>query len=101
MSKFRRHKRKDANHAEIVDFFRANGATVDDVSALPDLGYDIVIVYLDIVAFVEIKDGDKPPSARKLTKSEQSAALRHGEKFAVVENTEQAAGLLNSIREHI
>jgi hypothetical protein len=100
MSKFIRHKKKDRNHKELVEYFRANGATVDDVSALPDIGYDIIVCYRGVVVFTEIKDGEKPPSARKLTESEEAAALRHGEKFAVVETIEQARGLLDSIREH-
>lgn len=100
MSKYRRHKRKDANHGEIVDLLRANGAMVDDVSALPDLGYDVIVHYRGVVVFVEIKDGEKSPSQRQLTDSEEAAALRHGEKYAVLESTEQARGLLNSIREH-
>ena len=100
MSKFTRHKRKDANHTEIVDFFRKAGAVVDDVSALADLGYDIIVNFRSTVVLVEVKDGDKPPSARQLTDSEKAARAKHGNRFALVESIEQARGLLNSIVEH-
>lgn len=100
VSKYRRHKRKDANHSETVTFLRASGAVVDDVSALPDIGYDLLVCYQGNVAMVEIKDGEQPPSARRLTESEKEARLRHGDKFAVVTNLQEAGGLLASMAEH-
>lgn len=100
MSKFIRHKKKDRNHKEIVQFLRDSGAVVDDVSDLSGLGYDIVVNYRGVVVLTEIKDGERPPSERQLTESEEAAKVRHGSKFAVIESTEQARGLLNSIREH-
>lgn len=97
MSRYIRHKKKDRNHKEIIDYFRQRGAVVDDVSDLAGLGYDCLVGYAEAVVMVEIKDGDKPPSARKLTASEEEARERWGAKFAVVENVEQAQGLLDSM----
>lgn len=89
--------RKDANHAEILDYFRQAGAIVEDVSALSGLGFDLIVSAYGAVVMVEIKDGEKPPSARRLTQSERDAQMRWGDKFAVVESVEQAQGLLDSM----
>ena len=100
MSKYVRHHRKDANHSEIVDYLRACGAVVDDVSALADLGYDIVVSYVGSVVFCEVKNGDNPPSKRALTDSEKAAMVRHSTKYAVVSSILEAQGLLESMAEH-
>ena len=100
LSKYSRHKRKDANHGEIVSYFRGCGAVVDDVSGLADLGYDLVVSYVGSVVFCEIKDGEKPPSRRALTDSEKAAMVRHSTKYAVVSSILEAQGLLESMAEH-
>lgn len=97
VSRFIRHKKKDANHGYLVKFFRACGALVDDVSDLSGLGYDIIVCYAGETVMVEIKDGSKPPSQRRLTESEEAAKARWGKKFAVIEDEEQAKGLLDSM----
>ncbi len=97
MSKYRRHKRKDANHADIVKWFRDHGALVDDVSNLPGLGYDLIISVGDVVRVVEVKDGSKPPSARRLTESEVEAQARWGSQFVVVTSEADAEELLEAM----
>lgn len=64
--------RKDRNHAEIVARYRKNGATVLDVSQIAG-ALDLVIGLAGVDCRVEIKDGEKPQSARKLTEAEQRA----------------------------
>jgi hypothetical protein len=93
-------RRIDANQPEIVEFFRKAGAVVDIVSHVAGLGYDLVVSYRNAVVLVEVKDGAKPPSARRLTESEEAARARHGSVFAVIESIEQAEGLLSSMAEH-
>ena len=96
MSKFSRHKRKDSNHREIVVVFRLHGLRIDDVSALPDLGYDLLVFGAKAVGgyrAVEIKDGTKPPAHRRLTESEERAAVRHGKNYAVVTTVAEAEAL--------
>ena len=64
-------RRKDANHQAILAAFRALGCTVLDISDLP-CGADAVVGRSGISNVIEIKDGSKPPSARKLTDSEKT-----------------------------
>jgi len=66
-----RAKRTDANQNAIVSMFRQLGWSVAITSALGGGFPDIVIGKNRISMIIEIKDGDKPPSARKLTEAEQ------------------------------
>ena len=68
----RRAAKVDANHAEIVAALRSAGCGVLDLSAVgkgcPDLLVHPPEFPANRMAFLmEIKDGKKPPSARKLT----------------------------------
>ncbi len=65
-------KRVDDNHAELRDGIRTAGFPVLDLSAcgngVPDLS---VMVYPGICVFLEVKDGAKNASSRKLTTAEE------------------------------
>ena len=61
----------DANHAEVVEAFRRLGFAVADLSRLGSGIPDLAISRAGRTALVEVKDGDKPPSARKLTPDEE------------------------------
>jgi hypothetical protein len=101
MSKYVRHKKKDDNHKEIQAHFERSGAGVKDVSSLPDF-VDIIITYMGVAVAVEIKDGEKAPSSRKLTAGEldfKNYWEAHGGKWALVESIKDADGLLASIAE--
>lgn len=65
-----RARRVDANHRDIIAALRKCGASVKDTSRLPGF-VDCVIGFRKRLWLAEIKDGDKPPSARKLTPDEQ------------------------------
>ena len=97
MTKFVRHKKRDANQGAVVKHFRRLGALVDDVSPLSDLGYDLVIQSRGAIRLVEVKDGSRAPSDRKLTKSEVEAQALHGACYAVVTSEGDVERLLHSI----
>jgi hypothetical protein len=62
--------RIDANQNQIVDALRGAGAYVRIISqgnGIPDL----LVGYNGYTILMEVKDGDKVPSARKLTPAEQ------------------------------
>ncbi|NBS67728.1 hypothetical protein EBT31_02295 [bacterium] len=66
----RRAARVDDNQEQIVKALRSIGATVRVVTqgnGLPDL----LVGYRGQTVLMEVKDGKKPPSARKLTEAEQ------------------------------
>ncbi|MEY4720068.1 MAG: hypothetical protein RL563_2686 [Pseudomonadota bacterium] len=63
----RRAARRDDNEGEIVRALRECGAQVVYI----DEPCDLIVGYKGRTILVEIKDGSKPPSARKLTPNEQ------------------------------
>lgn len=83
----------DANQAAIVDALRKLGALVHSTARLGGGFPDLVVLWRGVVLLVEVKDGRKPPSARKLTPDE--LAFRDlGWPVHVVESVEQALQLL-------
>jgi hypothetical protein len=59
--------RVDANQPEIVAGLRAAGCTVAAAHAVGRGFPDLVVGYRGCTYLLEVKDGDKPQSARKLT----------------------------------
>jgi hypothetical protein len=67
----RRAARVDANQTEIVQALRGVGATVA-ITSMVGQGYpDLTVGYHGRNYLLEIKDGSKPPSKRRLTPDEQ------------------------------
>lgn len=62
--------RKDRNHNAICNALEVIGVQVIDTSRLPEF-VDCVLMYKGAVFLCEIKDGDKPASARRLTVAQQ------------------------------
>lgn len=68
----RRAAKVDENQAEIVEALRAVGASVTVTSQLGGGFPDLVVGYRNEANYLlELKDGRKPPSARKLTPDEE------------------------------
>ena len=61
--------RVDANHKEVSDAFKKFGCSVLSISTLKNCG-DLVVAKNLKTVVIEVKDGSKPPSARKLTTGE-------------------------------
>jgi len=80
----RRAARKDANHNAIQTAFERLGWSVADTSALGDGFPDLLAAKHQETIAVEVKDGAKPPSARKLTPDEVKFAGRWQGWYAVV-----------------
>jgi hypothetical protein len=57
----------DANHGEIVDALRKIGASVQSLAAVGDGCPDLLVGFRGRNLLIEVKDGSKPPSGRKLT----------------------------------
>lgn len=76
----------DANQQEIVKQFRDLGCSVHPLHMVGKGFPDIIIAKAGVNVLVEIKDGDKPPSARKLTTDEQVFHESWQGQIAIVEN---------------
>ena len=92
MSKYAR--RVDENQGDIVKALRACGATVRVVTqgdGIPDL----LVGYNGYTILMEVKDGQKVPSARKLTDAEQEFFDKWtGGMLVVVNSVEEALDVL-------
>ena len=88
--------RIDANQNKIVDAMRKVGAVVRIISqgdGIPDL----LVGYKGYTILMEVKDGGKVPSARKLTEAEQKFFDDwRGGMLAVVNSVEEALEILEN-----
>ena len=90
----RRANRVDYNQSVIVESLRKAGAYVKVVT-MGDGVPDLLVGYKGFTLLLEVKDGDKPPSQRKLTTAEQKFFDEWtGGILAVVESIEDALAIL-------
>jgi hypothetical protein len=83
-------KRTDSNHAEIIKALRKIPKL--SVFSTHEVGKgfpDIVIGYKGINYLIEIKDGNKPPSARKLTPDEVKFHHEWHGQIAIIKNLDE------------
>lgn len=83
--------RTDANQAGIVKALRKIGASVAITSQVGQGLPDLLVGYLGHTILLEVKDGARPPSERKLTDAE-AYFLKHwkGGPAVVVRNEDEA-----------
>ena len=89
----------DSNHTEIVDTFRSLGCIVTSTTCVKRF-CDMVVAYKGLYLLVEVKDGEKPPSQRKLTPKEQEYHLEVasvGCKVHIIKSNKEAINLIKSI----
>jgi hypothetical protein len=86
----RRAAKVDANQAEIVAALRKIGAKVEPMHAMGRGFPDLLVLWRGVLTLLEVKDGNKPPSARKLTPDQVEWHAEWGECVFVVESVEQA-----------
>lgn len=88
MARFR--ARVDENQSEIVKALRAVGASVESLASLGGGCVDLLVGFRGVNYLMEVKDGNKSPSRRKLR---QDQVAWHGAwrgKTDVVESSEHA-----------
>lgn len=66
----RRAAKIDANQPEIVKGLRQAGAFVQSLAAVGNGCPDLMVGFRGVTLAMEIKDGSKPPSERRLTKDQ-------------------------------
>ena len=92
-----RSSRVDANHAVLRGLFINSGLGVCDVSQSP-CGVDLFVSFAGVTVAVEIKDGSKPVSARKLTDVEVRFKDQWKGHYRIVETEEQALNLIKELK---
>ncbi len=93
MSLYRRAARRDANEQEIIDALEAIGASVQTISerGVPDL----LVGYRGRNWLIEVKDGSKPPSKRKLNAEQEQWHRAWRGQVRVVSSVDAAVALVS------
>jgi hypothetical protein len=86
----RRTPRTDANQAAIVSALRAVGASVQVLAAVGGGCPDLLVGHRGVNYVVEVKDGRKPLSARRLTPAQERWHREWRGRACVVASVEQA-----------
>ena len=60
----------DANHTQVVSALRAAGASVQSLAAVGKGVPDLLVSFNGVNLLMEVKDGNKPKSAQKLTEDQ-------------------------------
>ena len=92
----RRAARRDDNEQDIIKAMRAEGAYVKQIN---DEGlFDLLVSYRGETLLIEVKDGAKPPSARRLTEAELKFHEEWpGSNLFIITSVEEAVALLRSL----
>jgi hypothetical protein len=89
----RRAARRDANEREIIEALRKAGAYVKQIN--DEGAFDLLVWHAGKTLLLEVKDGKKPPSARKLTEAEAAFhAEWPGDNLFIVNSVDEALALL-------
>lgn len=89
----------DANQEQVVLALRAVGASVQTLASVGKGVPDLLVGYQGKTLLLEVKDGRKPPSARKLTEDQLKwhGAWRGGP-LAVVDGPDAALRMLGVMK---
>lgn len=95
----RRAAKIDGNQTQIVEALRAVGATVQTLAAVGKGVPDLLVGYKGQTLLLEVKNGRKPPSERKLTE-DQLVWHRNwnGGPLAVVDGVDSALRMLGVLK---
>lgn len=85
----------DANHVEVVDALRKAGCSVQSLAAVGKGVPDLLCARNGRMYLLEVKDGQKPPSARKLTEDEQTWHLKWKATVHIVTSVDEALKVVN------
>ena len=93
----RRAAKVDANQSQIVQALRKAGATVQPLHMVGQGCPDLLCAFRQVNFLIEVKDGAKPPSARKLTPDEERWIGAWRGPVYIVTSPMEAVGLLGNI----
>lgn len=89
--------RIDANQPQIVRALRKAGAKVESLAQLGKGCPDLLVGFRGVNYLFEVKDGDKIPSARKLTDDESKWHEEWRGQVSIIENIEDALKFIGAI----
>jgi len=95
----RRAAKVDRNHGEIVAALRAIGCFVWDTSACGNGAPDLVAMRGGVWRAIEVKDGERPPSERKLTADQvkfHGQVAAHGGTVYVVQSVQDVLDIMGA-----
>lgn len=84
----------DANQTDITAALRQMGASVQHLHTVGAGCPDLLVGFRGVNLLVEVKDGEKVPSKRKLTPDEQEWHEQWRGQVSIVESVEDAVALL-------
>ena len=93
----RRYPNLDANQPDIVKALRQAGASVTSLASVGGGCPDLLVGIRKVTTVIEVKDGAKPPSKRKLTEAEQDWHDAYQGSVHIVESIEQALAVLATL----
>ena len=93
-------KKVDRNQAEIVKAYRDLGFSVYSCAPMGKGFPDLVVGIYGITDLVEVKDGEKPPSARKLTPDQVTFFNDWKGSVRVVNNIDDVAAHYKELRKY-
>jgi Holliday junction resolvase len=89
----------DANQEQVVSALRAAGATVQSLASVGKGVPDLLVGHKGHTILMEVKDGQKAPSARRLTEDQLKwHGAWNGGTLAVVDGPEAALRVLGVIK---
>jgi hypothetical protein len=96
----RRAAKVDANQEQIVEALRTAGATVQTLAAVGKGVPDLLVGFQGKTLLLEVKDGRRPPSERRLTEDQLKwhGAWRGGP-VAIVDGVDAALRALGVLRD--
>jgi hypothetical protein len=86
----RRANRTDSNHTAVMDALKRAGMKPLSLASVGKGCPDLAVGFRGLTTLLEIKDGDKAPSARKLTADEIEFHATWPGHVAIVETPEEA-----------
>jgi Holliday junction resolvase len=94
----RRASKIDSNQIQVVKALRAAGASVQSLAAVGKGVPDLLVGYKGKTLLMEVKDGDKAPSAQRLTEDQLTwHGAWKGGSLAVVDGPEAALRMIGTI----
>jgi hypothetical protein len=89
----------DANHEQVVSALRAAGASVQSLAGVGKGVPDLLVGFQGKTLLMEVKDGRKTPSARRLTEDQLKwHGVWRGGPLAVVDGVDAALRMLGVLK---